>query len=72
MTQIAVSRTRRLVTPRRANWLERVISVARQRRDLGRLDDRALRDIGITRAQATAEAARPIWDVPNHWLKGSC
>jgi uncharacterized protein YjiS (DUF1127 family) len=38
-------------------WLER----CRQRRALAALDDRLLRDIGITRAQAQREAARPFW-----------
>jgi len=39
----------------------------RQRRVLARLDDAALNDIGITYAQAQAEAAKPVWDVPAHW-----
>ncbi len=43
------------------------LSLHKQRRDLARLDDHALRDIGITRHEAEAEAARPIWDVPGHW-----
>ncbi len=38
-------------------WSERT----RQRRELLRLDDRLLRDIGITRAEATAEAEKPFW-----------
>jgi len=38
-------------------WLQR----SRQRRALAELDDRQLRDIGVTRAQALAEAARPFW-----------
>ena len=38
-------------------WLER----SRQRRELAALDDRLLRDIGVTRAQAGHEAAKPIW-----------
>ena len=40
-----------------AAWYDRDIS----RRQLDMLDERALRDIGITRAQADAEAARPFW-----------
>ena len=40
-----------------------------QRRALARLDDAALADIGKTRAQAQAEAHRPLWDVPQHWRK---
>lgn len=44
--------------------LERVfvwITLARSRRDLAGLDDRALRDIGIDRATAAEEAAKPFW-----------
>jgi uncharacterized protein YjiS (DUF1127 family) len=36
----------------------------RSRGDLRRLDDRMLEDIGITRAQAKAEADRVPWQVP--------
>ncbi len=32
-----------------------------QRRELGELDDRLLRDIGITREQAWREAGKPFW-----------
>jgi uncharacterized protein YjiS (DUF1127 family) len=38
-------------------WSER----ARQRRELMQFDDHLLRDIGITRAEAIAEAAKPFW-----------
>jgi uncharacterized protein YjiS (DUF1127 family) len=38
-------------------WSERV----RQRRQLARFDDHLLRDIGITRADALAEAEKPFW-----------
>ena len=38
-------------------WLAR----ARQRRDLGKLDDRLLADIGVTRAEAEAERCKPFW-----------
>ena len=41
----------------------------RQRRALARLDDAALRDIGVSRAQARSEVSRPAWDVPAHWLR---
>jgi uncharacterized protein YjiS (DUF1127 family) len=36
--------------------------VSRERRALLELDDRMLRDIGITRADAEQEAGRPFWD----------
>lgn len=33
----------------------------RQRRELRELDDRLLRDIGLTREQVLREAAKPFW-----------
>jgi len=44
-----------------------LLSLWRSRRALARLDARALSDIGLSRADAAAEAARPVWDVPHHW-----
>ena len=38
-------------------WLDR----SRQHRALAELDDRLLRDIGVTSAQARREAAKPLW-----------
>jgi uncharacterized protein YjiS (DUF1127 family) len=40
-----------------ATWIERV----RQRRALAALDDRMLRDIGVTRAEAARETEKPFW-----------
>ncbi len=49
-------------------WLTLVVAVlltwherARQRRQLRGLSDRMLSDIGITRAEAEAEAEKPFW-----------
>ncbi len=39
----------------------------RQHQALLQLDDDLLRDIGLTRFEATSEANRPVWDAPNHW-----
>ena len=39
------------------SWLDH----ARQRRHLGELDDRLLRDIGISRSEVDHEASRPFW-----------
>ncbi len=44
-------------------------SVAASRARLADLDDAMLADIGLTRGQAQAEAARPIWEVPSHWRR---
>ncbi|MCO8145698.1 DUF1127 domain-containing protein [Rhodovulum tesquicola] len=45
------------------------LGVARQRHRLAELDDTLLRDIGLTRDEALAEARRPVWDVPQTWLR---
>ncbi len=45
------------------NWF----LVSRQRNRLARLDDRALDDMGLTRADVAHELKRPVWDVPCHW-----
>jgi len=37
--------------------------VARERRRLLDLDERVLRDIGLTPEQAYREASRPFWDM---------
>jgi len=38
-------------------WEDRI----RERRSLGALDDRMLHDIGVDRASADTEAAKPFW-----------
>ena len=54
--------------PRRSRFsLSDFLTLARQRRALARMDDAQLRDIGVTQADAQAEAMRPVWDVPTHW-----
>ena len=42
-----------------------MLAVWAQRRALYRLDDAALRDIGLTRETALREASRPFWDLPS-------
>jgi uncharacterized protein YjiS (DUF1127 family) len=39
------------------SWIER----ARQRRQLGRLSDHMLKDIGLNRGDVEAEVAKPFW-----------
>ncbi len=58
--------------PSKAVGLRRIITalaVWRSRRTLSGLEAHMLEDIGITAAQAKAEANRPIWDVPAHWVE---
>jgi uncharacterized protein YjiS (DUF1127 family) len=52
---------------RHFSMLGRFASDARSRRDLLRLDDRLLDDIGLSRHEAEAEASRAPWDAPLHW-----
>ncbi|HYS48153.1 MAG TPA: DUF1127 domain-containing protein [Xanthobacteraceae bacterium] len=46
---------------RLGRWTLRCIERSRQRGHLAQLDDRLLQDIGVTRAEAEAEAAKPFW-----------
>ena len=39
----------------------------RQRNALSRLDDTALRDIGLTRRDVAGELRRGLWDAPDFW-----
>lgn len=52
---------------RKRTALTALLSLWRSRQQLKALDDAALADIGVTRADARAEATRPIWDVPDTW-----
>lgn len=42
-------------------WLRAAVERRRQRRALAMLGEHLLRDIGLTREQALAEARRPPW-----------
>lgn len=53
-------------------WLAKLLAAGglrRERTALTRLSDQQLSDIGITRAEADAEANRGLWDAPNHWKR---
>ena len=43
------------------------LAVWRSRRDLAKLDARALKDIGVSPEEAQREAALTVWDVPETW-----
>lgn len=47
--------------------LMQAFKVQQSRRALAKLSAEQLADIGLTRAQAEEEAARPLWDAPAHW-----
>lgn len=60
--------TARTANRQRPGWLARLrlwLALARERRQLARLDDTALSDLGLTRWQAEREARRPFWDGPD-------
>ena len=64
------SMTSARVNARRFSLIETVKQMAAlraERRALAGLDAAALKDIGISFAEAQTEAARPAWDAPNHW-----
>jgi uncharacterized protein YjiS (DUF1127 family) len=42
-------------------WLRAAVARWRERRVLEEMDDRMLRDIGISRSQALTEANKPFW-----------
>ena len=68
---IALSQPQDCQRPRtRRPLFERVMqlaSLARQRRQIARLDAHALFDLGLTRAEVERESRRSVWDVPQTW-----
>lgn len=44
--------------------IEGVFRTIRERRALMQLDERALKDIGLSKADAHGEWSRPFWDLP--------
>jgi uncharacterized protein YjiS (DUF1127 family) len=44
------------------SWLDRSLVIARQRRELSKLDGIALKDVGLTAADVEFQASRPFWD----------
>jgi uncharacterized protein YjiS (DUF1127 family) len=43
------------------------MAVQRQRHRLAELPDHLLDDLGLTRDEARNEAAKPVWEAPDHW-----
>lgn len=55
-----------------ASFLDRLIAMDatyRERSKLSKMDARQLEDTGITQADAMAESAKPVWNVPHHWMR---
>ena len=57
----------RIVTALAQAWQAAKVrhQIRRERQMLATLDDRMLKDIGLTRAEANFEAGRSSWDVPD-------
>jgi len=49
--------------------IRRMDATYRHRQTLRKLDNAALKDIGLSREQARIEASRRLWDVPSFWLR---
>jgi uncharacterized protein YjiS (DUF1127 family) len=49
-------------------FLELAIDVRSERRALLKLDDHLLKDIGLSRCEAWAEACHSFWDIPRDRL----
>ena len=69
MTFISTTHVRPCPSAPRRVSLVNLLSLYRQRRALAKLDATRLADIGLTAKEADAEARRPFWDVPQHWVK---
>ncbi|WP_299024502.1 DUF1127 domain-containing protein [uncultured Sulfitobacter sp.] len=54
-------------TSRNRRTLRETVTLWSSRRALAALSAEQLDDIGISRADATAEARRPVWDAPASW-----
>ena len=44
-----------------------LFAVRRSRHTLAALDDKALKDIGLSRSDVAQEVNRPFWDAPQSW-----
>ncbi len=67
ITQVSFSGPATATRPGTLRRIAALMALWHQRRVLAELDAARLEDIGITRHQARAEAARSIWDVPPGW-----
>lgn len=49
-------------------WLALMLRAVETRRQLAEMDDRMLKDIGISRCDALIEAERAPWDAGPRWM----
>lgn len=56
-------RSRRVQAAGWLGWLADMMRAIETRRRLAQMDDRMLKDIGVTRAEALQEAGRAPWDI---------
>lgn len=47
-------------------YFKAALAISRERRELASLDDRMLKDIGLSRSLAEREVSRDFLDVPEH------
>ncbi|WP_298847116.1 DUF1127 domain-containing protein [uncultured Ruegeria sp.] len=69
MTQLAIHHPCKPAKRSLVTLITQAFALSRQRRKLAQLSDAALEDIGITRAEASAEAKRSFWDAPQFWKR---
>lgn len=72
MSTVASSRFATSANPARKGVLARLMAwdaSFRQRGHLARLDDAALRDMGLTARDVQRELRRPVWEAPDHWTR---
>ncbi len=65
-----LSRPAECCRPAKANFFVRFMAaraMRRSRQQLSELDDKSLRDIGLTREEAMKEVHRSDWDAAPHW-----
>jgi uncharacterized protein YjiS (DUF1127 family) len=71
-TGIRLSSDLRTAIGRAWRQLRRWWELAEQRRRLGLLDERALHDLGLSRADVIQESERPFWDDPLASARNRC